>query len=549
MKFAHQNEDEGVVCSSCEHFNQATAEYCSMCGIEIETMNEFGDAAATSVESNVVCTLRPEEADAFERLIASLPDSNWWFPGELQWDSQTGSLTQHLPDGMFVGESPKSILAAFDRLAAILEDMHAHNLRANCLFPNGLVLNAERACRGLIVPASLSRLDCPADATPVSGLNCCFAAPEVQQFIDASAGAATDVFTLAALFHNLRTGATPADLIACDFEWNYPDEFFGPALRDCLSRALAMAPDDRHQSPAAFVKELREAVFIDSSRCTLRVLVTGHSHIGLGGRSQNEDAFGVLNADATDWRGPTSLGAAVVADGIGGGRFGERASASCVNAASKAIQNPAKLFGDELYDRTAWPENAARWVLQLNETLMREGASLGDTNFGSTFSGLVWLGDWAVLIQVGDSVVYRLRDGELTQLSVTQNLASQLRSQSDFNEAELPEDAELILVSSLGSKDCQPQTELLQFQEDDLYLLISDGIGEGLAPDEIREILQSGESLHSMVREIFRKSRRNIRQQLSESKSGAGSIISDNQTAVIVSCSSTLLRELVLDSA
>src|SRR5262249_25970716 len=135
-----------------------------------------------------------------------------------------------------------------------------------------------------------------------------------------------------------------------------------------------------------------------------------------GRRTNNEDAV-CANAD---------LGLFVVADGMGGYEGGEVASAIAVAAIHDLVRRTA---GD---DDATWPykldpertlaENEVIVATRLAADQIAQRRSGVLAQMGSTVALLRFVRDCAVIGHVGDSRVYRLRAGGLSQLTVDHSL-------------------------------------------------------------------------------------------------------------------------------
>jgi protein phosphatase len=120
-------------------------------------------------------------------------------------------------------------------------------------------------------------------------------------------------------------------------------------------------------------------------------------------RSGNEDS---LYADATP-----SRGLFIVADGMGGHAAGEVASAM-------AVQIIAREFDGTAPDSAEAPDRMARALKEANRAIYERTARETDKQGMGTTASVLTMADGGYLIgQVGDSRVYRLRDGELEQLT------------------------------------------------------------------------------------------------------------------------------------
>jgi serine/threonine protein phosphatase PrpC len=204
-----------------------------------------------------------------------------------------------------------------------------------------------------------------------------------------------------------------------------------------------------------------------------------------GRRTNNEDAV-CANAD---------LGLFVVADGMGGYEGGEVASALAVTAIHDLVRRTA---GD---DDATWPykldpertlaENEVIVATRLAADQIAQRRSGVLAQMGSTVALLRFARDCAVVGHVGDSRVYRLRDGELAQLTVDHSLLSQMIAAGTP-----PADADNfpwrhVVTRALGTPQAEPEVSCARALPGDVYLLCSDGLSEVLAPETIAAILES----------------------------------------------------------
>lgn len=221
-------------------------------------------------------------------------------------------------------------------------------------------------------------------------------------------------------------------------------------------------------------------------------------------RRHNEDDFLI---DQT-------LGLAAVADGMGGHLAGEVASAGALAALHASLG----LYSSELAlpasaddpDATAvnlrWRHAAAllQAVQRANDGLYAENRARGHDDgagMGCTLTGFLELPgmDAILLFHVGDSRLYRYRDGELMQLTRDQT-AYQLALESGAPGALPPHN---LLLQAVGpAASVSPDISLHDLRAGDLLLLCSDGL-HGWAPHaELAQVLGQPAALAMLCAEL-----------------------------------------------
>lgn len=196
-------------------------------------------------------------------------------------------------------------------------------------------------------------------------------------------------------------------------------------------------------------------------------------------RPENQDAFTVQTAHGSE-RGNSLL--AVVADGVGGGKAGNVASQLAVETLT------------ELFLGGAWDEQDA--MASAIETanariLERSGQDELCRGMATTCTALVIKGESAVIGHVGDSRAYRIRDGEILQLTEDHTLPRRLFREGLITEEEVylhPQSN--VLTNAIGSRG-KIEIELVpaEVRERDIFVLCSDGMHKYFKDEEIREIV------------------------------------------------------------
>jgi protein phosphatase len=110
------------------------------------------------------------------------------------------------------------------------------------------------------------------------------------------------------------------------------------------------------------------------------------------------------------------------------------------------------------------------------------------------------------LAHVGDSRAYRLRDGELTQLTRDHSLVAELeRSGQITAEAAEHHPQRSIITRALGPEpDVEVDTYTLAGRDGDVFLICSDGLTSMISDDEVTSILRSSGSLDEAADALVR---------------------------------------------
>lgn len=190
-------------------------------------------------------------------------------------------------------------------------------------------------------------------------------------------------------------------------------------------------------------------------------------------RSSNEDAFGVS----------VECGVYVVCDGMGGAAAGEVASAMAVDEVMLRLTGQAE---------PPQPEEAERAILSANQTiLVRSQANPRLCGMGTTLVALIAGEGHVWILNVGDSRGYRLRKGQLEQITLDHSLVEEQVREGRMTPAEaLRSPLRNMITRALGTQACvTPDTFALQPEPGDLFLLCSDGLTRELTDPLIESLL------------------------------------------------------------
>jgi serine/threonine protein phosphatase PrpC len=186
-----------------------------------------------------------------------------------------------------------------------------------------------------------------------------------------------------------------------------------------------------------------------------------------GGRPDNQD-FSACHIGTS--RAPLTIGlAAALADGMGGAKGGRVAAELAVRGFLEACLEQSPSVGMAYIGAKA-VEAANRWI----HTLGRSDPALN--GMASTLSALLLCGRSTHLVHVGDSRIYRMRDGVLTLLTTDHTLGAPGTTHA--------------LTRAVGAQDSLRADHLKETVHlHDRYLICSDGVHGGLSHRDIHALL------------------------------------------------------------
>lgn len=172
----------------------------------------------------------------------------------------------------------------------------------------------------------------------------------------------------------------------------------------------------------------------------------------------------------------------VVADGMGGHEAGDVASQSLAEALEKLTRHREFTdFVDAIDD----------CVTDVNKHLRDLAGDDPNKVIGTTLVGLALQGKHVLYYWVGDSRLYRLRNGKLKQLSIDHTYLQELVQEGKLSLEEVSEHPEKnVITRAVGADDdVYVDFELDELQHNDLLMLCSDGVEKELSDDEVEEIM------------------------------------------------------------
>lgn len=232
-----------------------------------------------------------------------------------------------------------------------------------------------------------------------------------------------------------------------------------------------------------------------------KILLHGQTDTGLV-RDHNEDA---INCDE-------NIGLAILADGMGGHRGGEVASAITVSTILEFIVEKRKNINtDETDEATGYSAES----LLVHQAITQANKNVHDSSeahaqyrgMGTTVVVVLFYDNRFTVAHVGDSRLYRLRDGELEQITRDHSLMQELIDRGFYTPEQARNSLNKNLVTRAVGIDSKVQIDIQEdiAMVDDIYLLCSDGVNDMIEDHLIKSaIMENADDLDNAAAEIIR---------------------------------------------
>lgn len=322
----------------------------------------------------------------------------------------------------------------------------------------------------------------PLDESPAAGLIGNYCAPELAAAHKIQESMAS--YTVGALLYQFYHQQSPSDR-ELDLEIKPI-----PRIYQLLKIALSPIPEERF--PLSQLLSLLVETRSLFRHKKIQWQVASRSTLGLStSRLTNEDNYGVRQQQLGD---ADNLIIGVVADGMGGMAQGEVASQIAVKTLIEE-PIPQEFEGEEF---------EANWLTSL---VHKANESITSTvkDGGTTVSAVLGVSDRLMVAHVGDSRIYLIRKGEISQLSEDHSLVAMMVASGQITQEESLEHPERnVLTKSLGSKRLlsngyvqdlkRIKSELsMALKDGDIILLCSDGVWDLVSTDEIAKIFTNSD--------------------------------------------------------
>ena len=232
----------------------------------------------------------------------------------------------------------------------------------------------------------------------------------------------------------------------------------------------------------------------------MKLVCAGMTDVGRV-REHNEDDFYLSEGEEA---------LCIVADGMGGHRSGEVASALAIKAMVEYYRETLIDHGLDEPPPEGSPEQ--RRLMQAVKTAnlaVFSAASSNESyrNMGTTIVSGFFTERGVYLAHIGDSRCYRLRQGVFEQRTEDHSLANEYVRMGILS----AEDVEYFPYKNVITRACGLTDEVdvdIHYEDlssGDVYLFCSDGLSDMVSDDEINRIMGGSEDLDAMCRELVER--------------------------------------------
>ena len=217
-------------------------------------------------------------------------------------------------------------------------------------------------------------------------------------------------------------------------------------------------------------------------------------------REHNEDTIG------TDG----DIGLVVLADGMGGYKAGEVASGIAVRTVLTLVKDAVDREDLSLSDEV---NGLSRPGILLRDAIQRANKVIYQTartqvnceGMGTTVVAGLFFDDKLTIAHVGDSRMYRCREGKIEQVTQDHSLLQELVSRGFYTPEEAQRAAAKNYVTRALGVEPTVDVEITEIPalKDDVYLLCSDGLSDMVEDDDIQLTINTfGANLETVAKQL-----------------------------------------------
>jgi protein phosphatase len=198
------------------------------------------------------------------------------------------------------------------------------------------------------------------------------------------------------------------------------------------------------------------------------------------------------------------IGLFMAADGMGGHACGEVAAEIALESVEEHLRGTEVAWPDTLLDPESAAAHLASAVLYANRRVREEAAKdVHRFGMGTTFAGLVARSGWAAVAHVGDSRIYRVREGVFELLTEDHTFSNHVtRTGLEVDPIQLIAWGGSLVRSIGGRGPLEVDVCVTPVDAGDMLLICTDGVTNSLSDDDLSDLLNGSDEVDTLARRL-----------------------------------------------
>jgi PPM family protein phosphatase len=197
----------------------------------------------------------------------------------------------------------------------------------------------------------------------------------------------------------------------------------------------------------------------------------------------------------------------LVADGVGGGAAGNRASRIATEAVTEYVATALRSYHTVgSTSESEFTDALREAAIKAHDVVRAEAvAELGGRQMATTLSLGIVVWPWMYVLQVGDSRCYFYENGELRQITRDQTIAQNLVDQGVLKKEQLKSSPlNHVLASAIGASEAMPEVTRVDVRQRGCVILVcTDGLTKHVTDAEIAAHVAKMESSEQVCHDLL----------------------------------------------
>ena len=195
----------------------------------------------------------------------------------------------------------------------------------------------------------------------------------------------------------------------------------------------------------------------------------------------------------------------MVADGVGGGPAGAKASSTALSVAMQYVVSSMNCYYAADTNESDFINALQNAAMRCHEEVLEKAREEPEAyRMATTLTLVMSVFPWYYLLQVGDSRYYIYRENRLTQMTRDQTIAQDLVDQGVFTPAVAKRSSlSNVLSSAIGGESAAPRVTRIPFMWGTTHLLCSDGLTKHVTDEQIAARIRSMTSAQQLCEQLL----------------------------------------------